>query len=89
MKLTVNTCYSHILYILLAGPKFSNSVSKFRIIDGPHHQYEGAAGFIETEVEFDIKDLELFAKLWYEYCHLVDEDRMRLRQLAMGIKVCK
>lgn len=48
MKLIVNTCYSHLLWIMCAGEQYSLAVSKMCITKGPYHQHEGVAGYIET-----------------------------------------
>ena len=89
MKLTVNTCYSHIIWIMCAGELYSQSVSKMCIIKGPYHQYEGVAGYIETEVEFEIRDLEKFSRLWYSWYTLSDTKRLNLYGLAKGLGDCK
>lgn len=89
MKLIVNCCYSQVLWIMCAGPLYSDAVSKMTITKGPLHQFEGMAGYIETEVEFDIKDLNIFTRLWYSWYSLTDAKRLNLYGLAMGLGGCK
>jgi len=85
MKLTVNTCYSHILYIMTSGPLYSQAVNSMKTIKGPDFVSEGMAGYIETEVEFYIKDLEVFSRLWYAWYSLTDTQRINLYGLAKGL----
>lgn len=89
MKLVVNTCYSHVLYIMCAGETFSNAVKEMAILKGPFHQYEGVAGYIETEVVFEIRDLKKFADLWDSYYSLSHKRRLDLYGLAKGLGDCK
>lgn len=89
MRLTVNTCYSRVIWLMCSGPSFSAAVSKMNIIKGPYHDYEGIAGYIETEVEFEIKDLAKFTNLWESYYSLSDKRRMDLYGLAKGLGDCK
>ena len=89
MKLIVNTCYSHLLWIMCAGEQYSFAVSKMCITKGPYHQHEGVAGYIETEVEFEIKDLEKFSRLWYSWYSLTYRKRIDLYGLAKGEGDCK
>lgn len=89
MKLSVNCCYSHLLYIMCAGEVYSNSVKEMAITKGPLHQCEGMAGYIETEVVFEIRDLKKFADLWDSYYSLSDRRRLDLYGLAKGYGDCK
>jgi len=89
MKLTVNTCYSHILWIMCAGELFSKAVSNMSIVKGPCYEHEGMAGYIETEVVFTIKDLKAFADLWYSWYTLSQTKRLNLYGLAKGYGDCK
>jgi hypothetical protein len=74
---------------MCAGELYSQSVSKMCITKGPYHQYEGVAGYIETEVEFEIRDLEKFSRLWYTWYTLSDTKRINLYGLAKGLGDCK
>lgn len=89
MKVEVNTCYTHILYMLCAGPIFGDAVSSFAIKEGPHYQYEGVAGYIETVVTFEVKDLRKFTDLWLSWYSLTDKKRLDLYGLAKGLGDCK
>lgn len=89
MKLTINCCYSQLLWIMCAGESYSNSVERMTIKKGPLHQYEGMAGYIETEVEFEIKDLRKFTDLWYSYYSLPDRRKLDLYGLAKGLGDCR
>lgn len=89
MKLTINTCYSRILWIMCQGPIFSNCVESMRIVKGPYHNHEGMTGYIETEAEFVLKDLTKFAYLWDSWFSLSDKKRLDLYGLAKGYGDCK
>lgn len=89
MKLTVNTCYSHVLWIMCAGELFSRAVSDMAIVKAPCFEHEGVSGYIETEVVFTIKDLKVFADLWYSWYTLSETKRLNLYGLAKGYGDCK
>lgn len=89
MKLTAKTCYSHILWMLCSGPVFKESVSKFTIVSGPHYEFEGMAGYIETDVEFEISNLEKFTPLWCSWYSLPAKKRLDVYGLAKGLGDCK
>lgn len=89
MKLTVNTCYSHILWIMCAGELFSKAVRDMSIVKGPYFEHEGMAGYIETEVTFTIKDLKVFADLWDSWYTLSQTKKLNLYGLAKGRGDCK
>jgi hypothetical protein len=73
---------------MCVGPLFSEAVKKMSILKGPYHQYEGVAGYIETEVEFEINNLEKFTNIWNSWYHLSDTKR-NLYGLAKGLGDCK
>lgn len=89
MKLYITMCYSQLLWVMCSGPSFSACVSGMRIVKGPAHDYEGVAGYIETEVEFTVTDLTKFSKLLDSYHTLTDECRARFYSLAKGLGDCK
>jgi hypothetical protein len=89
MKLIINCCYSRLLWIMCSGPSFNNAIEGMTITKGPFHQYEGMAGYIETEVEFKIRDLRKFTDLWESYYTLTDKRRLDLYGLAKGLGDCK
>lgn len=90
MKLTVNTCYSRLLYVMCSGgEKFKAAISSMEITKGPYFEHEGLAGYIETEVVFGIKDIVEFAKLWDRWHSLNDERRSIIYNMAKnGMEAC-
>ena len=89
MKLIITMCYSRLIVLMCAGPKFSECISGMRIVRGPNHEHEGMAGYIETEVEFTIKDLSKFSALYDAYHHLSEERKLDVYALAKGLGDCK
>jgi hypothetical protein len=89
MKLIINCCYSRLLWIMCSGPSFSNAIEGMTITKGPLHQYEGMAGYIETEVEFKIRDLRKFTDLWESYYALTDKRKLDVYGIAKGLGDCK
>ena len=89
MKLYITMCYSQLLWVMCAGPRFSACVSGMRIVKGPAHDLEGMAGYIETEVEFTVTDLAKLSGLLDSYYTLTDERRAGLYGLAKGLGDCK
>jgi hypothetical protein len=87
MKLTINTCYSRILYVMCSGESYSSAVFSMQIIKGPFHASEGLAGYIETVVEFHLKDLAKFTELWESWFKLPDTQRNQFYSLARGWEV--
>lgn len=88
MKLQVNTCYSHILYIQCAGELFSQAVHKLEM-SAPNFAHEGVAGYIQVDVIFHIKDLTIFSRLWDSWYTLPEKRRIELYGLAKGLGDCK
>lgn len=74
---------------MCSGPTFSNCVESMKIVKGPHHQFEGMSGYIETEVEFVLKDLKRFSDLWESWYSLTDKRKLDLYGLAKGLGDCK
>jgi hypothetical protein len=72
-----------------AGEQYSKAVGKMTITRGPYHEFEGMAGYIETEAELEIKDLERFTNLWYSYYRLSDTKKLYAYGLAKGLGDCK
>lgn len=67
MKLIVTTCYSHLMYMQLRAEHYQKAVDSVSYTT-PRFDFEGIAGYIETTITFQIKDLETFTKLymgWY------------------------
>lgn len=82
-------CYSQLLWAMCAGPSFSACVSGMRIVKGPAHDLEGMLGYIETEVEFTVRDLAKLSRLLDSYHTLTDERKAGLYGLAKGLGDCK
>jgi hypothetical protein len=82
-------CYSKLLWIMCAGPVFSECISNLNIIRNPNFAHEGMAGYIETEVEFTVTDLAKFANLYESYYTLSDKRKLELYGLAKGLGDCK
>lgn len=74
---------------MCSGPLFSDAIESMQILEGPYHQFEGVAGYIETVVSFKIKDLSTFARLWESWYTLKDTQRTNLYGLAKGLGDCK
>lgn len=85
MKLTLNTCYSRLLFLMCTGEGFGKAVSSFKLLKGPYYDLEGFSGYIEVEVEFEVRDLTLFAKLWDNWLTTPDDDKLYFYKLAKGI----
>lgn len=70
MELKVKACYSQVLaFQLYSGPRLAEAISSMTI-SSPNFQHEGFNGYIETDVVFSIRDLNVFAELWdaaYKY----------------------
>lgn len=69
MKFEVKMCHSHLMAMLMKPAQFQRAVYDYRATT-PDIEYEGIAGYIETIVTFNIRDLELFTSLFTE-CSLV------------------
>lgn len=90
MKVIISkTCYSRVLWILCAGEPFQDAISTLKITSGPHFKHEGVAGFIETDVEIEVKDILKFAQLWESWLSLSSTRRLHLYGLAKGVGDCK
>lgn len=84
MKITDTTCYSHILWLQTRGERFKQAINKLSITYGPAFDYEGIAGYIETTVEIEVKDLKVFSDIWLEWYTLHSDTRAKLYSLAKG-----
>lgn len=63
MKLEVVMCHSSLMSMLLRPEEFEQAVHSYTAT-APDVQHEGFAGYMETKVSFEIKDLERFSKLY-------------------------
>jgi hypothetical protein len=84
MKITETTCYSHLLYLQTRGERFKHAIDKLTIKQGPAFDFEGVAGYIETSIEIEIKDLQIFTDIWLEWYKLPSDKRNQLYSLAKG-----
>ena len=89
MKLIIKTCYSRVLWVMCAGEAYSQAVYQMTITKGPDFQYEGVAGYIETEAVFEIKDLRKFTDIWESWNSLSNAKKLNLYGLAKGYGDCK
>lgn len=85
MKLKTKLCYSHLVHLMLSGEEYYSAVATTNIIRGPAFDTEGIAGYIETEVEFGIKDISRFAKIWDSWYSLSLEQRNKYYGMAKGL----
>lgn len=83
MKLSVTTCYSHLLYMQMQGPLFQQAVSSV-IFTSPRFDHEGLAGYIETTITFEIHDLKVFTKLYTDWYTYADGDKVYNCALGRG-----
>ena len=84
MKLTGKTCYSHLLHLLHCGPLLEQATKGITIkhVDFAH---EGLAGYIEAQYEIEVKDLEVFARVWSSWYSLSNTARLQLYGMAKGL----
>lgn len=66
MKLITNTCYSHIIYMQQQPALWNEAIHKAHI-GKPDFNAEGIAGYIQTDIEFEIANIEAFSKLWMSW----------------------
>lgn len=83
MLLKLTTCYSRILYLMSHGEHYGKAVNAIKI-GRPCFEHEGVAGYVETTVEIDIKDLLTFSKLWESWFSIPDLERNKWYMLAKG-----
>jgi hypothetical protein len=84
MKITDTTCYSHLLYLQTRGERFKQAIHKLSITYGPAFDHEGMAGYIETTIEIEVKDLRTFTDIWLEWYNLPTDKRNQMYNLAKG-----
>lgn len=77
MKLITRTCYSHIIY-MQQNPALWNEAIHKAIIGKPRFESEGVAGYIETDIEFEIASIDAFSKLWMSWYTEDMEERSKL-----------
>lgn len=67
-----------------AGPILDRAIYNIRF-STPNFEHEGIAGYIETMVEFDIKDLLVFTNIWESWNSLSDKRKLDAYGLAKGL----
>ena len=82
MKLTVKTCYSHLLYMQLQGAEFADAVESFTC-NRPDFKGEGFNGYIEVDLSINIRNLQTFSKIWYEWYSSPNRDK--IYTIAQGL----
>ena len=55
----------------------------------PNFVHEGVAGYIQTDYEIEVKDLQVFTNIWNTWYSLPDTRRLNLYGLAKGLGDCK
>lgn len=73
------------LYLLLQGESFQRAVCSYTSTS-PDFAHEGVAGYVEVVLTFEIKDLEVFTKIWYGWYKC--EDRTGLYHKMKEGKIC-
>lgn len=63
MKLEIKMCHTRLMAMLMNPKDFQMAVYSYSATT-PNVEHEGMAGYIETVVTFQIKDLELFTTLY-------------------------
>ena len=69
---------------MCSGEEYSQAVFSMRTIHGPKFDLQGMSGYIETEVEFNIRDLSMFTRLWEGWFELSEPQKLKLYCLAQG-----
>ena len=82
MKLVTNTCYSHIIHMQMQPALWSQAITGFKM-GKPRFEHEGMAGYIETDVEFQIGSISAFAELWMSWYTESTENRNRMYQTLL------
>lgn len=88
MKLIGTCCYSQLVYLMCAGAPFQRAVHSINFKE-PRFDFEGIAGFIETEYTIEVKDLKAFTNIWESWYSLSDKRSLDLYGLAKGLGDCK
>lgn len=87
MLLKLTTCYSRILYIMSKISVYSKAINHIKV-DRPLFEHEGVAGYVETTVEIEIRDLALFSELWESWFLLSDNQRQNWYYIAKNQEGC-
>lgn len=76
MKFKATTCYSHILFMMFCHGKMLAECTNSVVVGKPGYDHEGMAGYLETTIEVDIKDLTKFAILWDSWYTAPNRDEL-------------
>jgi hypothetical protein len=74
--------------MLESGPKLSDAIHSVKYTS-PNYEHEGMAGYISTDVVFDVKDIVKFAELYDSWFKLDSTVRLSLYDLAKKGRHCK
>lgn len=88
MKIINTMCHSHLLSMLLTPEKFQAAVVSYKA-SAPDVTNEGMSGYMETTVEFEVRDLERFSKL-FQQSKTYPSDRSKwYHTIRKGIMSCE
>jgi len=88
MKLTTEMCHTHLMSILLQPELCQRAFTRYNSTT-PDVDCEGMRGYISVTVEFEIKDLEEFSKL-FESSYVYPTNRSRwYHMIRSGILKCE
>lgn len=79
-------CFTHLSWLQRQN-EFLRAVSRVTYTQ-PAFEFEGIAGYIETKVEFEIKDMVLFAKVYNDYYSVDHAYKMKIRGELMNGTIC-
>ncbi len=75
MKFDAKMCHTHLLSMLMMPKKFQQAIQSYSAT-APDVENEGFNGYMETNVTFIVKDLDMFSALWKE-SYVYPSDRQR------------
>lgn len=82
MRITDTICFSKLLW-LLSQMEFNEAVTKMTHT-APDYASEGMAGYIETKLEMEVKDIAKFSKIYEKWYTLSNDERTKMYKLALG-----
>lgn len=84
MQLTDKMCYSKLLW-MQQQPNWYRAVHKVTY-KAPQVEYEGMAGYVETEVTIDVREISELVSIMNSWYSLTVGERSFFYNLARGIK---
>ena len=84
MIIKEDRCYSKLLWLMSNKP-FMESINKVTF-KRPEFDFEGMAGYIRVEVEFEVRDLFAFANILERWWSLPDGVKMEMYKTAKGMR---